>query len=159
MAAGVALTCGAALGRDGDVVLWLVSHAVTTIAVWSLISLGLSTVDRAFAEVIRQERELTETIDRAPDGILITDSDDIVRVANPAALRLLRCDRDACIGRSIVLVLQPADVSGGSPEDAPGEVAGLHLETDFIAKPFSSDALAQRVSAKLASRRNGHAFH
>ncbi len=103
-------------GVTGTVLYWLVSHAVTTIAVWSLISLGFSTVDRAFAEVIRQERELTETIDRAPDGILITDSDDVIRVANPAALRLLRLDHVACVGQSIALVLQPADVSGGCPE-------------------------------------------
>jgi CheY-like chemotaxis protein len=53
----------------------------------------------------------------------------------------------------------PVLFMSGYPEDALAEVAGFHLETDFIAKPFASAALAQRVTAKLASRGNGDTFH
>ncbi|MDZ7632526.1 MAG: response regulator [Gemmatimonadaceae bacterium] len=45
----------------------------------------------------------------------------------------------------------PVLYMSGYPEDALSEVAGLHLETDFIAKPFTSAQLARRVSDKLAA--------
>jgi two-component system, cell cycle sensor histidine kinase and response regulator CckA len=95
-----------ASGVTGDVVFWLTSHAGVTIAVWALVSLGFSIVDRAFLEVVRKERELSETIDRAPDGILVVDASDLVQVVNPAALRLLDLSREQCLGRSINAVLQ-----------------------------------------------------
>jgi two-component system cell cycle sensor histidine kinase/response regulator CckA len=44
----------------------------------------------------------------------------------------------------------PVLYMSGYPEDALREVPGLHLETDFLAKPFSRAVLATRVAAKLA---------
>ena len=46
----------------------------------------------------------------------------------------------------------PVLFMSGYPEDLLAEVPGLHLETDFIAKPFAGAALAARVAGKLAGR-------
>ena len=43
----------------------------------------------------------------------------------------------------------PVVFMSGYPEDALTEVEGLRLETDFVAKPFTSALLARRVSEKL----------
>ncbi len=99
----------ASSGVSTSVIYWLTAHTVITTAVWSLVTLGFSIVDRAFVEVVQKEGELSETIDRAPDGILVIDADDIVRVANPAAERLLGCARAECLGRPISAVLTSAD--------------------------------------------------
>ncbi len=101
-------------GVTGTVIYWLTAHAGVTVAVWALVSLGFSLVDRAFLEVVRKESELSETIDRAPDGILVVDASELVQVANPAALRLLGLTRAACLGSTIDTVLQVDSTSTGS---------------------------------------------
>ncbi len=45
----------------------------------------------------------------------------------------------------------PVLFMSGYPEDALAEVPGLHLDTDFLSKPFSSELLARRVADKLAA--------
>jgi two-component system cell cycle sensor histidine kinase/response regulator CckA len=45
----------------------------------------------------------------------------------------------------------PVLFMSGYPADALSEVSGLQLETDFIAKPFASAALLQRVAMKLGA--------
>ena len=45
----------------------------------------------------------------------------------------------------------PVLYMSGYPEGALGEVAGLRIETDFLAKPFDSSVLATRVAAKLGA--------
>jgi PAS domain S-box-containing protein len=95
-------------GATPTVIYWLMAHAVVTFAVWALVTLGFSIVDRAFIEVVRKERELSETIDRAPDGILVIDAAETLRVMNPAAERLLGMPRDESIGRPLADVLRAA---------------------------------------------------
>lgn len=101
-------------GVTGLVIFWLTAHSGVTVAVWALVSLGFSIVDQAFVEVSRKERQLSETIDRAPDGILVVDAADRVQVANPAALRLLDLVREDCLGRTIDSVLQAGETRAGS---------------------------------------------
>ncbi|MCC7054913.1 MAG: response regulator [Gemmatimonadaceae bacterium] len=95
-------------GISAHVLYWLTVHTVITLAVWALVSLGFAIVDRAFLELLRKERELAETIDRAPDGILVLDAQDQVQVANPAAERLLGMSRAQCVGHTIAEVLAAA---------------------------------------------------
>ena len=67
------------------------------IATWPLVL--LSPAVRAFVDVVRKERALSETIDRLPDGILVIDAHELLQVINPAAGCMLGVDRDECIGR------------------------------------------------------------
>ena len=90
-----------AIGATPTVLFFLVGHSVVMTAVWLLVSLGLSVVDRAFVEVVRNERALSETIDRSPDGILVIDASEVLQVINPAATRMLGVSRDDGIGRPI----------------------------------------------------------
>ncbi len=101
-----------ASGVTPSVIYWLVAHAVITSAVWGLVTIELSILDRAFVEVVRKERELSETISSAPDGILVVDANDLVQIANPAAIRLLGLPLAECIGRRICAVLTAADARG-----------------------------------------------
>ena len=77
-------------------------------AAWSLVTLGFSIVDRAFIAVLRKERELAETINRAPDSILVIDSAELLQVMNPAAEGVLGLRESACIGRPIGEILTQA---------------------------------------------------
>jgi two-component system, cell cycle sensor histidine kinase and response regulator CckA len=113
-----------ASGITGDVIFWLTSHLCVTFAVWSLVALGFSVVDRAFLEVVRKERELAETIERAPDGILVLDAQECVLMANPAVEALFAQPRAACIGRPLGEVLAAAGAH------AAGSGGPLQLTTD-----------------------------
>ena len=104
----------AQIGVNSTVIYWLVAHTVVMFAVWALVTLGYSIVDRAFVEVVRKERELSETINRAPDGILVIDPANTVQVMNPAAEKLLGQTRDSCLSRTIASVLETADVMPGN---------------------------------------------
>ena len=95
-------------GVNAGVIYFLTAHAVVTTGVWSLVTLGFSTVDRAFVAVVRKERELSETIDRAPDGILVIDSADVLQVMNPAAERALGLQKSQCVGRPIAEIFTRA---------------------------------------------------
>ncbi|HYW49439.1 MAG TPA: PAS domain-containing protein, partial [Gemmatimonadaceae bacterium] len=97
---------------------WLAVHSVICLGTWGLVRLGFSIVDRAFDEVVHKERALAETIDRAPDGILVLDGAGVVQVANPAALKLLGLPADEFIGRPLADVLRGASVSD-LPDDLP----------------------------------------
>ncbi len=97
-----------ATGATPAVLFFLTSYTVVMIAVWSLVSLGFSLVDRAFVEVVRKERALAETIDRSPDGILVLDARDVLQVINPAAECMLDVQRDRSIGRSLDDVMSVA---------------------------------------------------
>ncbi len=88
-----------ASGVTPSVLYFLTSYTVVMSAVWSLVSLGFSLVDRAFVEVVRKERALAETIDRSPDGILVVDANELLQVINPAAERMLGVNRNERIGR------------------------------------------------------------
>ena len=46
-------------------------------------------------------------------------------------------------------VTVPVLYMSGYPEDALEEADGLRLETDFIAKPFTTAMLAQKIAEKL----------
>ena len=117
-----------AMGVTPTVIYWLAAHAVVTIAVWALVSLGLSIVDGAFAVVVRKERELAETINRSPDGILVIDSLERLQVINPAAERALGVTCGGCLGRPISDVLR--EVS------ARGDVRGPISDRDSGERPF-----------------------
>ena len=100
------------IGITSTVTYFLTSYTVVGVAVWSLVTLGVSIVDRAFAVVVRKERELSETIERAPDGILVIDSSEVLRVMNPAAERALGLTEAQCVGRPIGDVLLEASAQG-----------------------------------------------
>jgi two-component system, cell cycle sensor histidine kinase and response regulator CckA len=107
-----------ATGVTSTVIYWLTAHAVVTIAVWSLVSLGFSIVDGAFVVVLRKERELAETINRSPDGILVIDSTERLHVINPAAERILGVTQDECLGRDIGAILNDVTAARGDAPDA-----------------------------------------
>lgn len=92
-------------GVTPNVVYWLVAHAVVTLGVWLLVMIAFAIVDRTFLEVLGKERALAETINKAPDGILVIDADELVQMANPAAERMLGLQVSDCIGRGIGDVL------------------------------------------------------
>jgi PAS domain S-box-containing protein len=97
-----------ATGITPVVIDWLTVHAAVTLAVGGLVAVALSTVDHAFAEVLSKEQALSETINKAPDGILVLDADSVVQVANPAAEALLGLHGDACRGLPIADVIRAA---------------------------------------------------
>ena len=105
-----------ATGVTSTVIYWLTAHAVVTIAVWSLVSLGFSIVDGAFVVVLRKERELAETIDRSPDGILVIDSTEKLQVMNPAAERILGVTQHECLGRELSAILSGVTARGDAPD-------------------------------------------
>jgi DNA-binding response OmpR family regulator len=45
----------------------------------------------------------------------------------------------------------PVLFMSGYPEDALQEVDGFQIETDFVAKPFTSAVLASKIAAKLSA--------
>ena len=111
-----------AIGATPTVLFFLAGHSVVMTVVWLLVSLGLSIVDRAFAEVVRKERALSEMIDRSPDGILVIDANEVLQVINPAAERMLGVSRDDGIGRPIAALVA---LDAESPErQAPLSVTG-----------------------------------
>ena len=111
-----------AIGATPTVLFFLAGHSVVMTVVWLLVSLGLSIVDRAFAEVVRKERALSEMIDRSPDGILVIDASEVLQVINPAAERMLGVSRDDGIGRPIAALVA---LDAESPErQAPLSVTG-----------------------------------
>jgi len=111
-------------GATPIVINWLLVHSTVTLAVWALVTLGFSTVDRAFAVVLRKERALAETINKAPDGILVLDADNVVQAANPAAEALLGMHGEACTGRPI------ADLIRGAGTDQSAELPPSSANTD-----------------------------
>lgn len=112
-------------GVTSEVTYWLIVHTMATLAVWALVILGLSILDRTFDEVVRKERDLAETIARAPDGIMVLDANGLVQVVNPAAEVILGQTRDRAIGQPVGTVFAAADrtVRRESPVDfdSPGE--------------------------------------
>ncbi len=136
-----------ATGLTSATLYWLTSHSVVTMAVWSLVTLGFSIVDRAFVEVVRKERALAETINKAPDGILVLDVDGMVQMTNPAAEALLDVRGDACVGRPIAEVIRRA-----GPKDADAlPLADAH--TDERARSMSFErADGQRMELDVTWR-------
>ena len=85
----------AALPADG--VYWMVMYVVAMASTWALLTLGLSGFTRVFDAMTASQKDLADTIQFTPDGILVVDAQGTVLLANPAAERLL-----AGTGRSIV---------------------------------------------------------
>ncbi len=117
-----------ASGVTSTVIYWLTAHAVVMIGVWALVSLGFSIVDEAFAVVVRKERELAETINRSPDGILVIDAGERLQVINPAAERALGLSQHQCLGRSLSDILH--DVA------ARGDVRGPVSDHNSAERPY-----------------------
>jgi two-component system phosphate regulon sensor histidine kinase PhoR len=60
---------------------------------------------RDIVDSLADERgRLAAVLEHMADGVLITDSDGLVRLINPAALRILRSDEEAGLGRPLSLV-------------------------------------------------------
>lgn len=115
--------------------------------------------DGTRAAVVRILERLGYSVLLAPDGqqalrLVQAHRDDINLLITDVMMPGLTGPQLALRMRAVALPISVFFLSG-YPEDALAEVDGLQLETDFIAKPFSSAALAQRVSAELASRGNG----
>lgn len=103
-------------GIGSVVVFWLIVYSIVSLGIWGMVALGFSVVDRAFVEVLQKERALAETIDKAPDGILVIDARELVVVANPAARALLGAGEDALQGKPIADVLAAAIVPESTDE-------------------------------------------
>ncbi len=105
-----------AIGRDhgmtASMIFWLCTHSVVMLVIWFVLTMGLSALDRAYLDVVGKERALAETIETAPDGILVIDADALVLVANPAADQLLGGRSVEWIGRPVADVLNTACSSG-----------------------------------------------
>jgi len=95
-------------GITMPVINWLTVHTIAMLAVWALVTVGFLIVDRAFVGVLRKERALFEMIDKAPDGILVLDANNIVQVVNPAAAALLGLPATECITQQIGDVVRAA---------------------------------------------------
>ncbi|MBK7906451.1 MAG: response regulator [Gemmatimonadetes bacterium] len=87
---------------------WLVIHAVGMLAAWGVVAISLRTLQRTVMLVRDQERELSELIAFAPDGILILTPADHVHTANAAAGRLLGLTGGDAAGRSLSQLLGAA---------------------------------------------------
>ncbi len=99
-------------GLTTSVLLWLMSHATVTLSVWALVTLAFSIVDQTFSEMSRTKSALAETINKAPDGILVIDAAGVVEVANPAAEALLAVRGADCVGKPLADVVRHADTLG-----------------------------------------------
>jgi two-component system cell cycle sensor histidine kinase/response regulator CckA len=111
-------------GVTTTVGLWLLSHATVSLAVWALVTLVFTIVDQTFSEMMRTKSALAETINKAPDGILVIDAAGIVEVANPAAEVLLGVRGAECVGRPIAEVVRQPSQRGAA------EVAPVIANTD-----------------------------
>ena len=100
-----------ASGVTPTVTYWLIAHAISTMAIWALVILGHRILRQTAAEVSEKERDLRETIDRAPDGILIVDGAQVVQVMNPAAESVLGLTTGECLGCDVAEVLRRADTA------------------------------------------------
>ena len=100
-------------GADhGRIVYWMVLHAICTMATWSIVSLGMWSLERALATARAKEAELADTIRLAPDGIVVVDADERVVAINPAARVILGAVDAQCFGRPL------GDVLGGAQSTA-----------------------------------------
>jgi two-component system, cell cycle sensor histidine kinase and response regulator CckA len=112
----LAVIFGATARAEGFSVItifWLVTHSISMLVLWSIVTLGFSVLDRAFQRVSDKERALSETINTSPDGILVVDAESIVQVTNPAADRLLGRPGAAWIGQPLGRVLDAVSAPGG----------------------------------------------
>lgn len=100
---------------------WLTVHGTVTLASWGLIAISLAALQRVVRAVRHKERELSDMIEFAPDGIIVVGADHRVRLMNPAAERLLGLSAATCIGQSIEDTLtQGGGVASAADTETPG---------------------------------------
>jgi signal transduction histidine kinase len=89
----------AAAGLPADSAYWFLTYGIAMFAVWALMALGLSGFTRVFDAMLASRKELADTIEYAPDGILVLNDEGVIQLANPAAQRLLRAQGEALVGQ------------------------------------------------------------
>ncbi|MBI3567360.1 MAG: response regulator [Gemmatimonadetes bacterium] len=139
---------GAAHYPRGRLAYWLVLYFLCTIGTWAVVALGLASLERVLAAVRAKETELADTICFAPDGILVVGPDDRVIAANPAALALLECGEQQCLGRTLAEVL----ANDGIAADLPAAIR----QADSIEAPIALSLRrpsGERIYAEVTWRR------
>ena len=95
-------------GVTPDSLYFFAMHAVSMFSTWALLHLSLAGFGHVFKAMEANEQDLADTIRFAPDGILVTDRNNLVRLANPAAERLLGLSSDQLIPHAIDAILSAA---------------------------------------------------
>ncbi len=88
-------------GFTSESVYWLTLFGVGLTTAWLLTRLSLSAFLRVFREMEQKERDLADTIRFAPDGVLVVDGAQTVRIANPAAAAVLDVPTTRIVGHSL----------------------------------------------------------
>ena len=108
-------------GFTPQVTYWTSVFVISMFAAWGLLTFGMSGFARVVRALIRQERDLADTIRFAPDGILVLDDANRVLLSNPAVERILGRDHEQLAARSIDELLHESSIAGDAP--------GLALQT------------------------------
>lgn len=95
-------------GLTAESMYFFAMHTISIFSTWALLYLSLSGFGRVFEAMEANEQDLADTIRFAPDGILVTDRKHLVRLANPAAERLLGLSSDRLIPRTVEAILTDA---------------------------------------------------
>ena len=104
------------VGLSARAAYWLAIHATGMLASWGIVAISLQSLQRTVQIVRVQERELSELIAFAPDGILILTPEDRVHTANAAAERLLGLADGGATGRPLIQLLGAAGWQSRAPD-------------------------------------------
>ena len=143
------MRAGAAFSRSD--LYWLAVHAAGTLAAWGMIAISLAALQRMVRAVRHKEGELADMIEFAPDGIIVLDAHDRVRLVNPAAERLLGLTASECSGQ---LFDETIHAAGGSinADSTPSGATGADATRAYT---FTSPVRATRY-VDIAWRTLGH---
>ena len=135
----------------GSTIYWFTQQVIAMFAAWGLLALSLSGFRRVFRQLVREERDLADTIRFAPDGILVLDGDGCVLLANPAAEAVLELPANLIAGRPIAELLAHAthrpDVDELIRGDARESPIALELATR-AGIPLHIEATARRMTGE-----------
>ncbi len=94
---------------------WFLMYGISMFAAWALLALGLSGFTRVFNAMLASRTELADTIEHAPDGILVLDDHGVILLANPAAQHLLRVAGETLVGQRFGHVIATLVGDAGAP--------------------------------------------
>jgi PAS domain S-box-containing protein len=136
------------LGVEGlPIVVAVIAPSVTLVALL-LLSMTAAALDRAYEALDASRRLTRDLVDHAPDGIFIADLEGRYTDVNEAGCRMLGYSREELIGKTIVDLLPPEDVSRLAC-DRERLLAGGTSVADWLLRRKDGAFLPVEVSAKI----------
>ena len=131
-------------GLTSHVVYWYTLFAIAMFAVWSLVAFSLLGFSRIFATMSSQERDLSDTLRFAPDGIVVLDGENRVLLSNPAAELLLGRAHSEMVGQYVEALL---DQSAVDADEQPALSLRSTGESPIALQLRASDGGAANIEA------------